>query len=243
MRWCLVILSIPLFGQRTVLDGVFTGAQAERGAAVFAVTCSRCHGENLQGKSDPALVGNGFVDRWREDVLDVLFTHVRTRMPPRGAGQGATAGLPENTYLDLVSFILQSNGYPSGPKELTAEAAKDVLFVGKDGPKPLPTNSLVLSVGCMTAGPNNTWLLTNASEPVRVRIADESDPEELKRSAARKLGQGTLRLQNVTFFRPEFKPETVAGHKVQAKGVMIRQTNNDRINVLSLEAVGESCGP
>jgi hypothetical protein len=228
-------------GPKTVLDGVYTDAQAARGEAVFAVTCTRCHGENLQGKSDPALRGNGFIERWREDPLNVLFTFVSTRMPPRGAGREAAGGLPKNTYLDLVAFILQANEYPAGSAELTEETTKQVLLVAKDGPKPLSTNSLVGAVGCLAAAPGNNWVLNNATEPFRVRVADETDPEELKRAAARPAGTASVRLQNVTFFRPDFKPESLAGQRVQAKGALIRQGNNVRINVLSLEPVGSTC--
>jgi mono/diheme cytochrome c family protein len=226
---------------KTVLDGVYSEAQATRGAAVFAITCTRCHGENLQGKSDPALRGNGFVERWREDPLDVLFTFVSTRMPPRGAGRDAAGGLPRTTYLDLVAFILQANEYPSGPADLTEETAKQILLVGKDGPRPLSTNALVGSVGCLASAPGNNWVLNNATEPFRVRVADETDPEELHRASARPAGNATVRLQNVTFFRPDFKPESLAGQRVQAKGALIRQANNIRINVLSLEPVGATC--
>jgi len=226
---------------KTVLDGVYTEAQAARGEAVFAITCTRCHGENLQGKSDPALRGNGFVERWREDPLGVLFTFISTRMPPRGAGREAAGGLPKTTYLDLLAFILQANEYPPGPADLTEEIAAKVLMVGKDGPKPLSTNALVGAVGCLAAAPNNNWVLNNATDPYRVRVADETNPEELKGAAARPTGNATVRLQNVTFFRPDFKPESLAGQRVQAKGALIRQANNIRINVLSLEPVGGSC--
>jgi cytochrome c5 len=221
----------------TVLDGVYTDAQAARGAAVFATTCSRCHGDELEGKSDPALRGDGFVDRWREDSLRVLFTHIRTLMPSRGAGTIPPGSLPESTYLDLLAHILKSNGYPAGAQELTADVAANTQMVGLDGPKPLPTNSLVLVVGCFTARPNNVWAVTNASDPVRVRIADETNAEEMRSSAARPLGTQTFRLQNLSELRPDFRPDPYVGKKVQVKGALIRHTNNDRIIVLSLAAV------
>ena len=83
--------------------------------------------------------------------------------------------------------------------------------------------------------------MTRSSEPVRTRTGDETTPEELRGSAARPLGTLTFRLQNVTDFRPGFSPDAYKGHKVQTKGVLIRQSNNDRINVTSLETVASSC--
>ena len=237
------VLASAAFAQKTVLDGVYSEAQAARGAAVFAVTCTRCHGEELEGKSDPALRGNGFIERWREDPLNVLFTFLSTRMPPRGTGRSTAAGLPQNTYLDLLAFLLQANEYPPGPADLTVDVTRIVLLVGKDGPKPLSTNSLVGAVGCLASAPNNNWILNNATEPFRVRIADETTAGELQLAAARPTGSATIRLQNVTFFRPEFKPEALAGQRVQAKGALIRQGTNIRINVLSLEPVAPTCAP
>src|SRR4051812_45300858 len=82
-----------LNGSRTVLDGVFTAAQADRGDAVYNEKCATCHeGADVDG---PPLTGMPFVDRWREDTLDGLFEFITTRMP-----QTAPGSLPESTYLD-----------------------------------------------------------------------------------------------------------------------------------------------
>jgi hypothetical protein len=91
-------------------------------------------------------------------------------------------------------------------------------------------------VGCVASGPNGTWMLTNASEPVRSRSINATTPEELQALAASPLGTQTFRLQNVTD-----RAVATKGHKVQAKGVLIRQYMNDRINVTSLETVASTC--
>ena len=108
--------------------------------------------------------------------------------------------------------------------------------MGKDGPKPLPSLTAVRVVGCLTSGPSDTWILTNGSEPVRSRSLNETTPEELQRSAAWPLGTQRFRLQNL----PD-RAAATKGHKVQAKGVLIRQYMNDRINVTSLETVASTC--
>ena len=214
----------------TVLDGVYTTEQAARGRQAYGDSCMACH-EGID-QDGPDLKGSAFVDRWRGDTLNVLFTQIRTNMPGNRPG-----GLSDNTYVDILAFLLEGNGFPAGSKELTADVIRSVQLVGKDGAKPLPSMTVVRVVGCLTSGPNDTWVLTNASEPVRSRSINETTPDELKDSAAGALGTQSFRLQNV--------PDGVGatkGHKVQAKGVLIRQYKNDRINVTSLETVAPSCG-
>ena len=177
-------------GTGTVLDGVYTTEQAARGQRAYGDSCMACH-EGID-QDGPDLKGSAFVDRWRGDRLEVLFTQISTRMPGNRPG-----GLSENTYVDILAFLLEGNGFPAGSRELTADVIKSVQLVGKDGPKPLPNLTVVRVVGCLTSGPNDTWILTNASEPVRSRSINETTPEELKSSAASPLGAQKFRLQNV----------------------------------------------
>src|SRR5581483_322146 len=109
---------------KTVLDGVFTDTQAKRGETAYGMTCAGCHGEDLSGRAMGPLRGDRFLDRWREDSLDVLFTHIRTRMPANAAGS-----LSEAAYLDILAYILQANGFPAGPGELTAAAVANIRLV------------------------------------------------------------------------------------------------------------------
>jgi mono/diheme cytochrome c family protein len=245
MRKTRLIFFLPMFiflgaltwamqTNRTVLDGVYTEAQAMRGDAQFAEHCAKCHeGTCTDG---PPLFGPQFLDRWREDTLDNLFTNIRTRMPRDDAGS-----LSENSYLDILAHILQTNRFPAGAKELNTDEVKTTLLVGRDGPKPLPSNALVQVVGCLELGSSNAWTLTKATEPVRARKGDEITPDEVKDFVTRALGSLTFRLPNATSFRPGFKLDAFNGHKVLAKGALVRQANNDRINLTSLETVAPSC--
>src|SRR6266446_6955264 len=208
-------------GAGTVLDGVYTTEQATRGQDAYRNYCRACHeGIDQEG---PDLKASAFIDRWRGDELNVLFTQIKTNMPGNRPGS-----LSESTYIDVLAFLLSANGLPAGSKELTTDVIKSVQLVGKEGPKPLPSLTAVRVVGCLTSGPGNTPMLTNASEPVRSRSLNETTPEELRGSAAWPLGTQRFRLQNL----PD-RAAAAAGHKVQAKGVLIRQYLNDRINVTS----------
>jgi mono/diheme cytochrome c family protein len=225
-------------GSKTVLDGVYTEAQARRGEDQYFDNCSRCHRDDLRGSAEaPALIGPRFIDSWREDGLSSLFNHISTRMP-----RAPLPKLTQPVYLDIVSFILRSNGYPAGDKELTVDVVAKTRFVGKDGPKPIPNLSVVLVVGCLATGGNNNWTLSNATEPVRNRTPGETNPDELKTSGALPLGTQNFRLQNFEYVRPDFSPEPYKGQKVQVKGTLVLQANNSsRINVTSLEALAPSC--
>jgi hypothetical protein len=237
------VLASCAFGQRTTLDRVYSEAQAGRGAEIYRANCVRCHGEYLQGKPDPSLKGDGFVDRWREDSLNTLFTHIRTRMPPRLAGGAAPGSLPQSSYLDLVAFLLHENGFPAGDVELTAASVLGIQFVGKDGPQSLPSNAQAVIVGCLEAGPNETWVLTRTTEPLRTRNPEEFTEEEVKFAAARPLGTLTFRLRNVPDFKPGLDLTGWPGRRVAVKGALIRQANNDRITVLAMESVAVACTP
>jgi len=216
----------------SVLDGVYTTAQAERGDAAYATYCSGCHeGQDADG---PELTGRVFLDRWREDTLEPLFTFIKTRMPGNLPG-----GLSEREYADIMAHILQANDFPAGEKELSPALVGRIQLVGADGPRPLSNLTIVRAVGCLSREANDAWALVKASSPrpVRDRIVDGTTAEELKLSAAQPLGTQTFPLLSVTQQRASY-----AGHKVQVKGVLTRQNTLERINVMSLESLAETCG-
>src|SRR5437867_12523080 len=67
---------------------------------------------NLGGGADqgaPPLKGDKFMENWREDSLDSLFTKIRTTMPRRDP-----KSLSDAETLQLVAYILQSNEFPAG---------------------------------------------------------------------------------------------------------------------------------
>jgi len=49
---------------RTVTEGVYSAAQAERGQEVYRSQCNECHGNALQGGSGPPLTGERFSSNW-----------------------------------------------------------------------------------------------------------------------------------------------------------------------------------
>jgi mono/diheme cytochrome c family protein len=216
----------------SVLDGVYTAAQAERGHVAYETRCVQCH-EGLEADG-PGLMDKAFLDRWREDTLAPLFTFVTTTMPGNRPGS-----LDAQEYADVLAYLLEANGLPAGTRELTPEAVGRIQLVGPDGPRPLTNLTIVRAVGCLTPQANDTWALVKASaaRPVRARIVKGTTPEELALSSAQALGAQSFPLLSVTA-----QGASLAGHKVQVKGVLNRQNKVERINVMSLDSVGSSCG-
>jgi mono/diheme cytochrome c family protein len=97
-----------------VWDGVYSSEQAARGKAAFDLSCSRCHNVALVGSErGPAIKGPAFLSHWDKDNLLGLFTKIRDTMPEGGPGT-----VKDEVKIDIISYILQQNGFPSGNEEL-----------------------------------------------------------------------------------------------------------------------------
>ena len=66
--------------RKTVWDGVYTTAQAERGKAAYGAKCAMCHNADLSGYQG-ALKGDHFMEHWRESALNDLFANISATMP------------------------------------------------------------------------------------------------------------------------------------------------------------------
>ena len=108
----------PAAPPTSVLDGIFTEAQAERGRVAYDVHCAECHGEDLGGgEMAPGLTGVAFRFRWRGLKVADIYDSVQSTMPPE---EPATLG--DQAYVDIVAFLLGANGYPTGDRELAADS-------------------------------------------------------------------------------------------------------------------------
>lgn len=124
------LLGMAQNGAMTLRDGVFTEAQAERGREAYEVSCASCHQSDLSGG---VLVGDDEAPALRNverlaarKDLNTLFTFVKNGMPV-----DAPASLTDVTYLDIVTYLLQQNGFPAGRAELKpdSEALKTIAIV------------------------------------------------------------------------------------------------------------------
>ena len=107
----------PAAPPTSVLDGIFTEAQAERGRVGYDAHCAECHGEGLGGgEMAPGLTGVAFRFRWRGRKVADIYDSIESTMPPEEPGT-----LGAQAYIDIVAFLLSANGYPAGERELAAD--------------------------------------------------------------------------------------------------------------------------
>jgi hypothetical protein len=105
---------------RSVWDGVFSVEQAKRGGEQYEVFCTNCHQSDLQGDGMdvPGIADARFMKKWDRRSLKDLFEMMSTQMPEIAPGS-----LSRGVYTDLLAYILQANGFPSGVTSLDSETA------------------------------------------------------------------------------------------------------------------------
>ena len=114
---------------KTTLDGVYTDDEASRGKTEYNNSCSACHKEDLSGSGQALpLAGDAFMDIWEGQTMNDLLGLVQGTMP-----QDKPGSLTPDTALDIISYILQQNKFPSGKEELKndPDALKNILITKK----------------------------------------------------------------------------------------------------------------
>jgi mono/diheme cytochrome c family protein len=98
----------------------FTAEQVERGREAYTHNCQDCHGSTLDNGEfgGPPLKGGYFRNHWGAGSVADLTGYAKALMPPDRPGR-----LSEQTYTDLVAFLLSSNGYEPGGTELPSDTA------------------------------------------------------------------------------------------------------------------------
>jgi mono/diheme cytochrome c family protein len=94
---------------RSVNDGVYTEAQADRGKQIFEGTCTACH-------DTARFTGADFVAGWAGKPVASLFEAVQT-MPEDNPGS-----LTAQQYGDILAFFLRLNQFPAGSDDLKGDA-------------------------------------------------------------------------------------------------------------------------
>ena len=92
--------------EAAVGNAFFTSRQATRGNGLFRDNCVSCHASS-------EFRGSSFERRWRNRAVGDIYEFVLYSMPDDNPG-----GLPEQTYADIVAYMLELNDFPSGDTEL-----------------------------------------------------------------------------------------------------------------------------
>ena len=120
-------LAVGQEASSSVLDGVFTSAQARRGRRNSTTrTAPPAMAKSFKGgEMAPSIAGNDFIVFWTELPVGTLFDRIRTTMPEDGPGR-----LSDEEYTDVLAYMLDASSYPSGESELPADkAALDQIMI------------------------------------------------------------------------------------------------------------------
>ena len=108
----------------TPVSGIFTEGQADRGRTAFDEVCADCH-------TTSEFRGRTFQSNWGRRTVYSFFRTVRSTMPDDNPG-----GLEEQTYLDVVSYVLRINGHAAGASEMTPESPMRRVRMAPPDPNP-----------------------------------------------------------------------------------------------------------
>jgi mono/diheme cytochrome c family protein len=103
---------------RSTQAGVYTEAQAKRGAQTYAGFCQSCHTPSEH-------TGSAFNQSWNAHPLSDLFVYLYEKMPKDNPGT-----LDLNDAADVTAYLLKLNAMPAGTDELAGDslALKKILI-------------------------------------------------------------------------------------------------------------------
>jgi mono/diheme cytochrome c family protein len=103
---------------RSTSSGVFTAEQAKNGERVYQAQCATCHGADLHSTEPeaPDLTDGAFKFGWQGKTIAERFEQIRSTMPPN-----KSRSLDDQTYVDVLAYLLQFNGLPTGNQKLQAD--------------------------------------------------------------------------------------------------------------------------
>jgi alcohol dehydrogenase (cytochrome c) len=148
-----VAASVCSFGaaRQTGSPGAYTAAQATAGRAAYQEKCGSCHLPDLRGSNEaPPLAGGNFVTTWRVRTTADLFNRIRTTMPANNPGS-----IGEQDSINIVAYLLQSNGAAAGMKALTEAMVISIgsLVTGNPLVTQLPSNAEPAAQAARNSGP------------------------------------------------------------------------------------------
>ncbi len=96
------------------VNGWYTTEQAKAGQKLYQVQCASCHGAKLEGGAGPSLNGASWQQMYGGAKLLTVWGEIKGPM-----AQDAGTTYTTQQSLDILSYLLQQNGLPSGSQPLT----------------------------------------------------------------------------------------------------------------------------
>lgn len=139
----------------------------------------------------------------------------------------------DEMFTPFIQYSIDSGETPRQPQQSPNEQVSAGPLQGNRR-----QNALAIAevVGCLEQDPSGAWMLLRASEPV-ISGSQPTSMAALKTAADKALGNQRDELLGAGVFNP-------GGHKGQktaVKGVLIEGTQENRINVTSLQTVAATC--
>jgi mono/diheme cytochrome c family protein len=95
----------------------YTASQASRGKQQYGQYCAQCHMANLKGAGTaPSLLGDDFL----RDFYSVNDLYIKASVTMPGDN---VHGLSDDTYLNIIAYLLQASALPAGTEALKADPA------------------------------------------------------------------------------------------------------------------------
>jgi mono/diheme cytochrome c family protein/sugar lactone lactonase YvrE len=136
--------------RKSVWDGVYTEAQAARGAAAYVDRCAECHGADLAGTGEArTLTGGEFLSSWNGLSLGDLYDRIKSTMPIQAPGS-----LTREQYADILAYVLKYDGFPAGAAELPARSEM-LATIRMDAARPAAASAAPGADAAAEVGPND----------------------------------------------------------------------------------------
>ncbi len=113
----------------------------EAGRAAYVANCQSCHTDNLSGSGEAVpLAGRAFLASFGAKTTKELFDTVKSEMP-----LGAPGMLSDETYADIVAFMLHASGAATGTAALTPASAVRINTIATGTVPPDVANGIKLA--------------------------------------------------------------------------------------------------
>jgi hypothetical protein len=143
----------------------------------------------------------------------------------------------DETKIDILTYLLQVNGFPAGNTELKLDQKDlDDIQIVEKGEQATPNFALVRLVGCLTQE-SRGWMLTRSSEPALTKD-EKATPAAFKDAAAQPMGSESFALLSIR----QLKPDSHKDQKIEARGLLYRDSGKNILNLTSIDTVGATCG-
>ncbi len=131
LRWRRALLPCGLASAVAQQDtGPLPQTQAAQGHTDYSSACASCHQENLSGGGEaPSLAGGNFIKSWGNRSTRELYDYLHSAMP---LGKGGS--LSDQTYQNIVAFLLEANGATAGGKPFSSDTEVKIGNVANGQP-------------------------------------------------------------------------------------------------------------